>query len=95
MPFGGLIVNRVQLDLVEGDPDEAAAALDGDLPQELKDKVADTLRELQILATRDAASLEHLMDELDEPDPAIIPQLDGDVHDVDGLVLVHEHLFGE
>ena len=29
MPFGGLIVNRVQLDLVEGDPDEAAAELDG------------------------------------------------------------------
>ena len=94
MPFGGLIVNRVQLDLVEGDPDEEAAALDGDLPQELKDKVAETLRELQILATRDAASLEHLMDELDETDPAIIPLLDGDVHDVDGLVLVHEHLFG-
>ena len=95
MPFGGLIVNRVQLDLVEGDPDEAAARLDGDLSDELKQKVADTLRELQILAARDRASLERLMDELDESDPAIVPLLDGDVHDVDGLVLVHEHLFDE
>lgn len=93
MPFGGLIVNRVQLDLVEGDPDEEAARLDGDLSDELKQKVADTLRELQVLAARDRASLERLMDELDEPDPVIIPLLDGDVHDVDGLVLVHEHLF--
>jgi anion-transporting ArsA/GET3 family ATPase len=94
MPFGGLIVNRVQLDLVEGDPDEAAAALDGDLPDELKAKVAETLRELQVLAARDQASLERLMDELDESDPLVIPLLDGDVHDVDGLVLVHDHLFG-
>lgn len=93
MPFGGLIVNRVQLDLVHGDPDEEAAKLDGDLSDELKQKVADTLRELQVLAARDRASLERLMDELDEPDPVIVPLLDGDVHDVDGLVLVHEHLF--
>ena len=95
MPFGGLIVNRVQLDLVEGDPDEEAARLDGDLSDELKQKVADTLRELQVLAARDRASLERLMHELDEPDPAIVPLLDGDVHDVDGLVLVHEHLFAD
>ena len=95
MPFGGLIVNRVQLDLVAGDPDEEAARLDGDLSDELKQKVADTLRELQVLAARDRASLERLMDELDEPDPVIVPLLDGDVHDVDGLVLVHEHLFDQ
>src|SRR5918993_1220543 len=44
MPFGGLIVNRVQLDLVAGDPEEEAAKLDGDLPDALKQKVADTLR---------------------------------------------------
>jgi anion-transporting ArsA/GET3 family ATPase len=94
MPFGGLIVNRVQLDLVEGDPDELAASLDSGLPDDLKAKVAETLHELQILAARDRASLERLMDELDEPDPVIVPLLDGDVHDVDGLALVHDHLFG-
>jgi anion-transporting ArsA/GET3 family ATPase len=95
MPFGGLIVNRVQLDLVEGDPDEAAAALDGDLPDELKAKVAETLRELQALAARDRASLTRLMEELDESDPIVIPLLEGDVHDVDGLALVHLHLFAD
>src|SRR3712207_5881113 len=34
MPFGGLIVNRVQLDLVEGDPDAAAADLEPELGPE-------------------------------------------------------------
>ena len=33
--------------------------------------------------------------ELDEPDRVVVPLLDGDVHDVDGLVLVHEHLFDD
>jgi anion-transporting ArsA/GET3 family ATPase len=94
MPFGGLIVNRVQLDLVDGDPDAAVAELDGALPAELQAKVAQTLAELQVLAARDRASLERLMDELDESDPVVIPLLEGDVHDVDGLVLVHDHLFG-
>jgi anion-transporting ArsA/GET3 family ATPase len=95
MPFGGLVVNRVQLDLVDGDPDEAAAQLDGDIGDELRAKVAATLRELQVLAERDRASLTHLMAELDERDPTVVPLLEGDVHDVDGLVLVHEHLFAE
>jgi anion-transporting ArsA/GET3 family ATPase len=95
MPFGGLIVNRMQLDAVEGDPDEAAAALDGGLPDELKAKVAETLRELQLLAARDRASLERLIDALDVRDPAVVPLLEGDVHDVDGLAQVHRHLFAE
>ena len=28
-------------------------------------------------------------------DPVVVPQLDGDVHDVDGLVAVHAHLFAD
>jgi anion-transporting ArsA/GET3 family ATPase len=92
MPFGGLIVNRVLLDLVEGDPDEAARGMGLDDP-ELTSKVADTLHELQVLAQRDLASLSHLMEELDEPAPTVIPLLEGDVHDVDGLAQVHHHLF--
>ena len=95
MPFGGLVVNRVQLDLLDGDPDAAAAALDGDVDDELRGKVAETLRELQVLADRDRASLTHLMTELDERDPVVIPLLEGDVHDVDGLARVHHHLFDD
>ena len=92
MPFGGLVVNRVQLDVLDGDPDEAAAALDGDIDDALREKVAETLRELRVLADRDRASLTHLMTELDDRDPIVVPLLDGDVHDVDGLAQVHHHL---
>jgi len=91
MPFGGVVVNRVQLDLVEGDPDEVAGELG--LGDALTAKVADTLRELQVLAERDLASLSRLMDELDVTDPTVVPLLEGDVHDVDGLAQVHHHLF--
>jgi anion-transporting ArsA/GET3 family ATPase len=95
MPFGGLVVNRMQLDVVDGDPDEAAAALDGEVDDALRAKVAETLRELRVLADRDRASLTHLMTELDERDPTVVPLLDGDVHDVDGLAQVHHHLFAQ
>ena len=93
MPFGGLIVNRVQLDLVDGDPDEVAGELTEELGEELVVKVADTLRELQVLARRDLASLTRLMDALDVTEPTVVPLLEGDVHDVDGLAQVHHHLF--
>ena len=33
--------------------------------------------------------------EIGDDDPVLVPHLDGDVHDVDGLVLVHRHLFAE
>jgi anion-transporting ArsA/GET3 family ATPase len=95
MPFGGLIVNRVQLDAFDGDPDAAVAALDAQLPEELKAKVAATLREQQVLAARDAAALERLVAAVDDPDPVIVPLLEGDVHDVDGLAAVHRHLFAD
>ena len=95
MPFGGLIVNRVQVDRVDGDPDEVAAGLAGDLGDELTAKVAETLRELEVLADRDQASLERLAAEVDDPHPVVIPLLPGDVHDVDGLAAVHEHLFAD
>jgi anion-transporting ArsA/GET3 family ATPase len=93
MPFGGLIVNRFQSPVVTGDAAAAAAALGDGLPAQLVAKVADTVREAQALAGRDSAGLATLIDALDDPDPVVIPLLDGDVHDVDGLALVHSHLF--
>ena len=47
-----------------------------------------------MLAARDAAAIARLRDEIGDDDPVVVPQLDGDVHDVDGLVAVHRHLFG-
>ena len=93
MPFGGLVVNRVQVDRSPGDPDAVAAELVDELGEELAGKVGQTLRELEVLADRDQASLDHLAAEVDDPDPVVIPLLPGDVHDVDGLVAVHRFLF--
>jgi anion-transporting ArsA/GET3 family ATPase len=94
MPFGGLVVNRVHL--LDGGPPEAdvealAAALGGDA--KLAANVARAYAEERALAQRDGAAIEHLCAETGETDPVVIPQLDGDVHDVDGLVAIHRHLF--
>jgi anion-transporting ArsA/GET3 family ATPase len=95
MPFGGLVVNRVHP--IDGgaphaDVEDLAAAL-GD--PKLAAKVARAYAEERALAERDHAAIGHLCDETGERDPIVIPQLDGDVHDVDGLVAIHRHLFAE
>jgi anion-transporting ArsA/GET3 family ATPase len=93
MPFGGLIVNRtVVADPSLGDPDAVRAVLAGALGDALAAKVAASVADVHLLAARDAASIERLRTELDEPDPIVVPQLDGDVQDVDGLVALYQHL---
>jgi anion-transporting ArsA/GET3 family ATPase len=95
MPFGGLVVNRFHpLDggPPEADVDALTAAL-GDA--KLAAKVARAYAEERTLAQRDQAALEHLRRETGEDDPIVIPQLDGDVHDVDGLVAIHRYLFAD
>jgi anion-transporting ArsA/GET3 family ATPase len=91
MPFGGLVVNRVQLDAVDGDPEAVAAELGVD--GELEAKVAATLRELQVLTRRDRRGLERLMTDVGDRDPVIVPLLAGDVHDVPGLARIRQFLF--
>jgi anion-transporting ArsA/GET3 family ATPase len=96
MPFGGLVVNRVDPGVGEAEPLDTArteAELTGPLGAELARKVAQTVADAQVLAERDAASIVRLRAELDERDPILIPHLDGDVHDLDGLALIHRHLF--
>jgi anion-transporting ArsA/GET3 family ATPase len=97
MPFGGLIVNRV--DPAAGAPEELdPVAIEDELGDELgaplARKVARTVADAQVLAARDAASIEHLREALGEREALLVPHLDGDVHDVDGLVAIHAHLFG-
>jgi anion-transporting ArsA/GET3 family ATPase len=96
MPFGGLVVNRVHPlaeDDGDVDVDDVARELGGDVA--LARKVVRTLDEFRMLAARDARSLERLAREVGDEDPIVVPHLDGDVHDVDGLVLMHRHLFAE
>jgi anion-transporting ArsA/GET3 family ATPase len=86
LPFGGLIVNRVH------------AAVRGEVPAALSAELARKVRlaaaEIDALADRDAAAIAHLRAELGVDDAVVIPHLAGDVHDVDGLVAIHRHLFG-
>ena len=95
MPFGGLVVNRVHPLRDAGlEPDAVLAELREPLGEALAAKVARTWAEELVLARRDAQALEHLTERTGERRPVVVPQLDGDVHDVDGLVAVHAHLFG-
>ena len=93
MPFGGLIVNRAH---ALADDARSAAEVQAELAEALGDKlaakVAHNYEDFRVLAERDAASIARLREALDEPHPIVVPHLDGDVHDVDGLVRVHEHL---
>lgn len=89
MPFGGLVVNRVH-PLADATPDDDAVP---GLEPALARKALRTLAEFRVLAAHDTAAIAHLRAEVGDDDPVIVPHLDGDVHDVDGLVLVHRHLF--
>jgi hypothetical protein len=55
--------------------------------------VACSAREQATLADRDAAALVLLASELGSPPTVLVPELDDDVHDLDGLALVRAHLF--
>ncbi|MEJ7798621.1 MAG: ArsA-related P-loop ATPase [Solirubrobacteraceae bacterium] len=93
MAFGGLIVNRVTVDDESVDPNAVAAELrDAGFDRALAAKVAQSASDLRRLAARDAASIERLKDELDEPDPIVIARLDGEVQDIDGLLALRDAL---
>jgi anion-transporting ArsA/GET3 family ATPase len=87
MPFGGLVVNRMH----------QAVELDGPLPAELGEELAARVQtaahELAALAEREAVYVEQLRAALGDPPTIVVPELDGDVHDVAGLALMREHLF--
>jgi anion-transporting ArsA/GET3 family ATPase len=91
MPFGGLVVNRVH-EAPDSDG-ELPPGLAKELGAGLAERVGESTRELVALAARDAVGVEHLTAELGGPPTIIVPELDDDVHDVDGLAAVRAHLF--
>ena len=99
LPFAGVIVNRVHHDrLGDAEPQDVAAQLAGALPAGLAARVSATLHDYHLLARRDRRNLARLAEALGDdrtaPEPVIhVPQLDGDVHDVDGLQRVAGFLF--
>ena len=84
MPFGGLVVNRLHV------------APSGEVPASLGDalgsRVEAAMDDLAARAEREAANVELLRSELGAP-AAVVPELDDDVHDLEGLVRMREHLF--
>jgi hypothetical protein len=46
-----------------------------------------------VLARRDARNVERLQRELDGRPLLLVPHLDDDVHDVEGLLRMHRYLF--
>jgi hypothetical protein len=72
---------------------ELPAAVAADLGPALAERVSAATAELTALAARDAANVARLRDALGAPPTVVVPELEGDVHDVEGLALVRSHLF--
>ena len=101
MRLGGAIVNRVHADELGGDgrrarrPAGAAGPPRPASPPRSRSGVAAAFADEHALARRDAANVAHLAERLGAGVPLLrVPLLDGDVHDVDGLVRLHAPLFG-
>ena len=92
LPFGGVVVNRLQqAPELDGELPEAVTA---ELGEALAGRVATSARELAALAARDAANVAHLRERLGDPPLIVVPERQDDVHDVEGLAYVREHLWG-
>lgn len=95
MPWGALIVNRVQeIALEDKTPAEAYELLAQQVDERLARKLTDNLVDFDVLAQRDRRTIAWLTESLDEADPVLVGQLDGDAQDLLGLAAVAERLFG-
>jgi anion-transporting ArsA/GET3 family ATPase len=95
LPFAGVVVNRVHHDLLgDREPREVRRSLARVLPPGLAVRVAENFRDYHVLARRDDHNLARLAGELDERRLLLVPQLDDDVHDIEGLLRIHRYLFG-
>jgi anion-transporting ArsA/GET3 family ATPase len=97
LPFAGVVVNRVHHDrLGDAELSDVAAELGEELGEALAARVAATFADYHRLARRDHRNLARLREALDQvgSDAVIqVPQLDGDVHDIEGLARVQAFLF--
>jgi anion-transporting ArsA/GET3 family ATPase len=95
MARGGLIVNRVHFDGLDGhSPEQVQALLAPALGRTLAGRVAFNLADFDVLVRRDRDIVARLSGELEEAQPILVPYLDHDIDDVSGLACVAAHLFG-
>jgi anion-transporting ArsA/GET3 family ATPase len=94
LPFAGVVVNRVHHDILGGsEASEVAAVLADELGSELAGLVAANFHDYHVLARRDEQNVARLSAELDGQRTLLVPHLDDDVHDIEGLLRVHRYLF--
>jgi anion-transporting ArsA/GET3 family ATPase len=94
LPFAGVVVNRVHHDMLgDAEPDHVDAALKDAIGPELARTVAQNFHDYHVLARRDAHNIARLESELDGRPLLLVPYLDDDVHDLDGLTRMQRYLF--
>lgn len=89
MPFGGAVVNRFH----DARATREEIDLVGALGQPLATKVEANFADYRALANRDRANLRLLTERLNGEPVIVVPELDGDVHDLAGLAAMAEHLY--
>ena len=93
LPFGGVVVNRVRREIGTQPSPQLDTELTGLLGDKLGAKVSRTLGEQVALAEVDAHNLEDLTRRLGRKPTLAVPELPSDVHDLDGLRALNDHLF--
>jgi anion-transporting ArsA/GET3 family ATPase len=94
MHLGGLIVNLVHdVGLGDSSVERLTSMLAPNLGEALAARVAANLGDFDVLARRDADSVQALTRECGETDPVLVSHLDGDPQDLEGIALVAEQLF--
>jgi hypothetical protein len=89
-----VVVNRVHHDMLgDAEPDHLDVALADAIGPELARTVAQNFHDYHVLARRDAHNVARLEAELDGQPLLLVPHLDDDVHDVEGLARVQRYLF--
>ena len=93
LPFGGVIANRVREPILAAGGEKLDGELERLLDPPLARKVSRTVEEHRSLAERDQRNLEQLRTRLSRKPAIVVPELAGDVHDLEGLEAVGRHLF--
>ncbi len=95
MPLGGLVVNRVRPGRAEKvDVDALTEELTEPLGARLAEKVAESYREDRTRAAHQRETIAELQKTLGKKTPALlVPELEGDVHDIESLARIQRHLF--
>ena len=94
MARDGVVVNRVHLHGLGGHSvGDLQVLLATELGDSLARRVAHNLADFDVLARRDRDTIARLSQELEEPDPVIVPHLDQDIQDLAGLARIADYLF--